>query len=584
MKKNKKPGKIKNKEPHVRQRFLSDKWRNIIVLGLIITYAFIVFFKAIHFEFVLWDDDHYIMNNLLIRDLSFDGLKNIFTTPVLGMYNPLTFLIYAVEYKLWGLDTAGFHTVNILFHLVATITVYKFIFRLTKRYETATIVALLFAIHPMHVGVVTWVSEIKTSLFLIFYFLALMNYLKYIQNNYKPKYLVYIAMLFILSALSKPSAVTLAPMLFLLDYYLSRKIDKRLFLEKIPFFVIAIFFGILTLYTHNDADDTIFDINLNYSFINNLLISNYSIVFYINKLFVPLDLCTIYPYPDNTVFLPLKYYFSIPIIPIILLLIYKSRKFKKELIFGVLFFVIAISVVLRIVPSGFFRAANRYTYLSYTGLFFIIGQYLTYILDNKFSYAKKIKTYFIALLCIYIVFCSYRATVRVKVWENSITLFDDIIKKKPKVAVAYHNRGLAKQQLGDLTGAQSDFEKAIECDPKYVSAYNNLGEIKRALNDEESALANYQKALSFDPKYANAYNNIGIIMFNQGKYEEASINYNMAIELDAYNGPAYHNRASLKILQGDTLGALEDWKTSAALGVKESSKPIEIFSSSSSGN
>jgi protein O-mannosyl-transferase len=565
----------------VKRPALSDKWRNNIIIGLIITFTFIVFCKALGFQFVLWDDNFYVQDNLLIRDISIGGLKKILTSPVIGMYNPLTFILYALIYKFWGLAPGAFHFFNIFFHLVAIITIYKFIFRLTKRYETATIVALFFAIHPMHVGVVTWVSELKTSLYLVFYFWALINYLKYIQNNYKAKYIVYTALLFILSALSKPSAITLAPMLFLLDYYLSRKIDKRLFLEKIPFFLVAIFFGILTLYTHSDIGDTIFDVKTDYSLINNILISNYSIVFYFNKLFAPFDLCTIYPYPANDTFLPLKYYLSIPVIPLLLWIVYKARKFRKELIFGLLFFIIAISVLVKIVPTGFFMVANRYTYLSYTGLFFIIGQFFTYVLDHRFSYSEKIKTYLFIFLSALVILYTYQTAQRVKVWENSITLFDDIIQKKPALPIAYHNRALARQQRGDAAGAVADLENAVRYDPKYASAYNLLGEIKEALNNEDEALINYNKALAVDPEFALAYNNRGIIMSKRNKFKEAVLDFNMALKLDPGHGPAFHNRGLAKLSLGDTVGAIEDWKRSAALQNKESLRLIEIFAAGS---
>ncbi len=580
MKTNNKNSQEKKKNSYsVKSEFMTDKLRNNLIILLICTFTIFVFSDVVNCKFVLWDDDFYIQRNDLIKDLSLQGLKNIFTTPVLGMYNPLVFFIYALEYKVWGLNPQIFHIFNLLFHLLATITVYKFIFKLIKRYETATIVALLFAIHPMHVGAVAWASQLKTALFLIFYFLSLSQYLNYIRNNYAPKYLIYTGLLFVLSALSKPSAVTLAPMLFLIDYYVSRKRNMRMFLEKIPFFVIALFFGILTMYTHSEADDTIFESELNYSLINNILVSNYSIAFYLIKLIVPLNLSTIYPYPDNDTFLPMQYYFSILVIPLIILLIYKAGKFRKELIFGLLFFAIAISVLLRITPSGFFMTANRYTYLSYTGFFFIIGQYFTYVFDNQFTYSRKIKNYLLAFLCIFVIFCSYRTTVRVKVWENSITLYNDILLKNPKVPIAYYNRAIAKQDIGDFAGAKADLEKAIELKPD-APAYTNLGEIKRALNDEDGAFNDYSKAISIDTKYSNAYNNRALIFRHREKYNEAMQDFNNAIQFLPDFGVAYHNRASLKIALGDTIGALNDWKKAASLGLEESGKFYNMYVSS----
>jgi len=603
MKKNKITDKKKKNTPILNGTSEADKWRNTIIIGLIVTLTFILFYKVVDFQFVLWDDNTYIIENELIRDLSWEGLKNIFATPVIGMYNPVVFLIYAIIYKFWGLDPGAFHFFNLIFHLLATIMVYKFIYKLTTRYETAAIVALLFAIHPMHVSVVTWVSGLKTSLYLIFYFLALFHYLNYVKNDYKHKYLLYVALLFILSALSKPTAVTLAPMLFLMDYYLSRKIDRRMFIEKIPFFIIAIVFGVTTLFTHQEMEDAIFDINSDYSLINNLLVSNYSVVFYFEKLFYPMNLCTIYPYPENDIFLPLKYYLAIPVIPLILFLTYKSGKFKKEVIFGLLFFVIAISVLLRIVPSGFFRAANRYTYLSYTGLFFIIGQFYAYIMDERFPYSRNVKKALIILLCVFVIFCCYRTTVRIKVWENSITLFDDIIKKKPKLAMAYNNRALAKKDLGDFygaiedfslaiqnnpeykwayynrglakkeinnfTGAVQDFNKAIEIDPELTWAYFSRGLVKAKLEDHNGELADYSKAISIDKDFTEAYYNRGVALCNLQEYTKAISDFTKAITLNPDYADAYFNRGMAELLLGQQEAGCVDLKKAGDLGLKE---------------
>jgi tetratricopeptide (TPR) repeat protein len=518
-------------------------WRKNIPLTFIIILTVILFLDALNFNFVIWDDPEYVVNNHLIKTHSFEGLQKIFSTPIIGMYNPLPFLIYSLIHRFFGLDPQVFHFFNLLFHIIATLLAYRFIFTLTKRHETAAIVALLFAIHPMHVSVVTWISQTKTSLCVIFYFSALINYINYVQNNYRVKYLVYVALFFVLAAISQPFAVTIAPMLFLLDYYLSRNITRKIFIEKIPFFTFALFFGILTLLTH--AEDSIFEVNYNYSFINNLLIANYSVVFYINKLLFPLKLSAIYPYPENATFLPLKYYLSTMVIPFILLLIYKSGKFKKEIIFGLLFFIIAISVLVRIVPSGFFRAANRYTYLSYTGLFFVIAQYITYILDNKFSYARKIRTPVVAFLFMLVVFYSYRTTVRVDTWQNTIVLFDDVIKKNPRVPVAYNNRGFAKMLSGDTGGALADYEEALAIDPTFVDAYLNRGGLHLSVGNVDNALVDYSKAIEIKPDC----------------------------------GPAFFNRGLIKISQEDIAGAMEDLIKADSLGIKQAQEKIQYLSS-----
>lgn len=555
------------------------RWRNTILLALISLYVLILFAPGVNYEFTNWDDPDYIISNPLIRDFSFEGIKNIMTTPVLGMYNPVPFLVYAFTYHFWELDPKPYHWVNIIFHILATIVLFKFIFQLTKRYEVASLVAILFAIHPLHASVVLWVSQTKTSLFLIFYFFGLTNYLLYIQNKYTIRYLVYALLLFLLAVLSKPSAVTFAPMLFLLDYYLSRKMDKRLFLEKIPFFLVAVGFGLLTLLTHSDEGDSIFEVGKNYSLLNNLLVSNYAVVFYLEKLFYPINLSTIYGYPDDAPIMPLKYYLALPVIPLIFWLVYKSGKFRKELVFGLGFFVIAISVLLRIVPSGFFGMANRYTYLSYTGLFFIMGQFLVYVLDNKFSYANRIKNIVLVVLVVFLGICTWRTTIRVKVWENSLTLFNDVIAKQPDLAMAYNQRAAARNQIGDNQGALEDFARAIELDSNYAAAYNNRGAIRDLLKDYDGALDDYNIAISLSPLYADAYGNRGTVKVRLERYEEALADFNTAIGMNNNKGMTYYNRAISKIYLGDTLSALKDWRKAKALGVEQSTQYLIYYGS-----
>lgn len=514
--------------------------KHLMIKGALVAYTFLLFQKTLFYPFINFDDPEYVINNMHIRDFSLKGIYNIFTTPVLGMYNPITFLVYMIEYQISGLNPKTFHFFNIVFHLVATVMVYNFSYRLSRSYITGALVALLFAIHPTHVSVITWISQTKTSLFLIFYFVALSSYLKYLHYGNR-KHLYYTGAYYLISVLSKPSAVTLAPMLLLIDYYQDRKFTRAVLFEKIPFFIVSLIFGIVNIYSHLEAEDKIFDINDNYSLINNLLISNYSVVFYFNKLIFPFNLSTIYPYPENTTWLPLRYYLSIPVIPLLFLLVYKAKSFKKELIFGLLFFAIAVSVLIKIVPSGFFRAANRYTYLSYTGLFYIMGQFMTYLYDEKFPFARKIKMYALGLLLFYLIYCSYKVTVRVEVWKDSISLFTDVINKKPKLSMAYNLRAIARLNNGDEEGARED----------------------------------YKMALAVDSNFFEGYINLGIIDYNQGRYKEAMENYNTGIRLNSTMGMGYHNRGVLRLKTGDTLGAINDWKKGMELKVPQSEKAYE---------
>jgi tetratricopeptide (TPR) repeat protein len=537
------PAKIKNGGSRKSTTGSPDLRRNGFILGAILVFTLLLFGRAKDFYFVTWDDPQYLIENHIIRDLSFNGLVNIFTTPVIGMYNPVTFLVYSVVFKFFGLDPNAYHVLNIFLHILATGIVFRFMMKLTGRYETAAIVGLLFAIHPMHVSVAVWVSQTKTSLCTIFFFTALLYYVRYLKEGYGRKNLFYVGLYFLLAVLSKPSAVTITPLLFLLDYYFSRTWNRRLFVEKIPFLALSVSFGILTLVTHANEGDSIFILNHGYSLLNNFLIGNYSIVFYIEKLFLPLKLSTIYPYPEQAVWLPLKYYLSVPVIPLLIYLTYKAGRFRKEMVFGLLFFVISISVLVRIIPAGAFMSANRYSYISYTGLFFIIGQFVVYNLDGKFTYSWKAKKYVLASLAFFILFYSYRTTIRVSKWENGVTLFDDVIAKYPKVMEAYTNRGYAKEQMGDHEGAYVDYNTAVDLNPKASQTYLNRAILTFKMGKDEESISDFSKVVGFHPDF----------------------------------GDAYFYRGILRKRNQDPYGALKDFKSADSLGVTAAKQELKLL-------
>lgn len=536
--------KLKNKPLNSIDTSAADKKKIVFILISIVIITFILFSKSSKFFFVTWDDPQYIINNDIIKNFSFNGIVNIFTHPVLGMYNPITILLYSLVYKFFGLNPNAYHLLNLSLHVFASLMSFFFIYKLTKRFETAGIVAVLFALHPMHASVALWISQTKTSLCAIFFFAALINYLKYLKDKYNAKYYIYVIAFFVLALLSKPNAVTLAPLLFLLDYYLTREIDKRMFLEKIPMFVLAICFGVLTVLTHAMEGDSIFNINQGYSFLNNILIANYSVVFYLEKLFLPLNLSAIYPYPENSLILPLKYYFSILAFPTIILIVYKARSFRKELIFGLLFFIITISVLLRIVPSGAFMASNQYSYISYTGFFFIAGQFISYMLDNKFKYLGRYKVELVVSLFLVIAFFTYRTSVRITRWENSITLFDDVISKYPKLMDAYTNRGFAKEQMGDKNGAYVDYNTAIDLNPNALQTLFNRALLEINMEKDDEAIDDFTKIIELKPDYGYAYLYRGIINEKRNQTKQALDDFETA-ELLGIDEASKH-KASLK--------------------------------------
>ena len=225
----------------------------------------------------------------------------------------------------------------------------------------------------MHVESVAWISERKDVLYTLFYLLSLLTYLQYLKTNRKAKQYIILLLFFILSLLSKVAAVTLPVLLIAIDVYKKRKITVISLLEKLPFFLLSLLFGILTILSQKNVD-AFNQISTSFSVIDKIFLFSYSIIFYIFKLIAPINLSAVYYFPEVHKTLPWQYYASLPALLILLFFIIRKSSIRKEILFGVIFFLITISVMLQIVPVGTAHTAERYTYVPYLGLLFIAGQ------------------------------------------------------------------------------------------------------------------------------------------------------------------------------------------------------------------
>ena len=221
----------------------------------ILALTFIAFLPSLKNDFIsTWDDDQFVTANLLIRQLSYTSLKAMFSTPVIGAYVPIPLLSFAIEYHFFGLAPPPYHISNLLLHLGCTILVFYF-FRLLKLNNLyAALGALVFGIHPMHVESVAWITERKDLLYGLFYLCSMIFYLLYIQKQNRRWRLISLSILFfILSLFSKIQAVVLPVSLLLIDYYLKRHFTFKVVLEKIPFFILSLLFGIAGVFSTQET-------------------------------------------------------------------------------------------------------------------------------------------------------------------------------------------------------------------------------------------------------------------------------------------------------------------------------------------
>lgn len=425
----------KTKAIGVKQFNLFENQKEIIFPGIIVFLLVLFAYSPTFFNgFTNWDDDLQVTNNPDITSLSFHNLKLFFTSFYVGMYQPIATLSFAVIFKFFGLKAAAYHSFSLLLHLINTLLVYKLIEKLAKKKEIIWSVTLLFAVNPMQSEAVAWVSATSTLLYSMFFLLSVNAYLNFLRvKNSQKKY--YVSLLFFLLALlSKSAAVTLPLILLLCDYFLNAKISKKDLLNKIPFFLLSLVFGIVTIKGGRIESGHVFDITKYYSILDRFFFVIYSVSFYIISVFAPFKMSAIHTYPQKSgELLPLIFYLAPLFLLAIVIFLVKVKKYKREIIFGILFFILCISIMIELIPVGDQIVKERYTYIPCIGLYFAFFTFLSSHIEQNERWEKYIKYGIASLSVIFIAF----SFVRAQSWKDSFSLWNDVIKKYPDCSVAY---------------------------------------------------------------------------------------------------------------------------------------------------
>ncbi|MFA6924142.1 MAG: tetratricopeptide repeat protein [Bacteroidales bacterium] len=552
-----------------------------------------------------WDDGVYITKNDIIKELN---LKRLFTAFYGGNYHPFIALFNALEYHFFKYNPVVYHFNNLLFHLLNAFLVFKLIETITKKNEVAIITALFFGIHPMHVESVAWAAERKDVLYTFFYLLALMSYIKYITVKEKNiKYFIYAFILIACSLFSKSAAVAFPLLLFLVDWFYKRKFNFKLILEKLPFFVLSLTFGIVALFSQKSAISTK-DIGNLYAIWEKPFLACYAACLYFYKMFLPINLSAIYPYPNRTNgFLPILYYLSPLAVLIIAYFAYKSLKTTKYVVFGLLFFFITIILVLQILPVGGFIIAERYAYVPYIGTFLIVGIAYSNVLNSQKSKAIQFRPVFTILLILFAFICVVLTFERTKVWKRGDTVFIDAVKNNP-VPMAYDNIGYYYYLKKDYDKSYEYYSKCLSIDPNYHEALNMRGVVNFNLNKFNEAIVDYNKAIQLKPndtasyigranslskinkfeeaipdynfyiknksKESDAYFYRGVAYFSTNRFNEAMSDFNMSLKIDPKNFQAYLKRGILFYKAGKLNEAINDMNEAEKLNPSSS----EIYS------
>lgn len=508
---------------------------NISLLCILILTA-LIYARSLSNGILSWDDMWQITYNLDIQTLSFHNLQKIFTSFYSGMYQPFVTLSYALEYNLFGLNSTIFHATNVLFHLANIALVFFLVLRITNRQIPAMFAACLFGIHPMHVESVVWITERKDVMYAFFYLSALLFYVKYLKENCNKYYRLTI-LFFIFSLLSKATAITFPLVLLLVDFYLQRKKKKNILIEKIPFFILAIVFSIINIFSQSDnSSNTVLQ---SFTIVDRLFLISYSLCYYLSHAFVPLNLSAFHFMPQKiNGLLPTEYYLAIiPIIIFIFVLL--RKKMHRRVTFALLFFIAALSPTIHIIPFGKAIVAERYAYLSYIGIYFILGLGLEHLMvrNNKTRFTL---TWFIVVLVLGLF--GFTTFHRIGVWHDTQTLFNDASTKVNTIeeanqlkAMGYNLDAEERTNAQDYSTAVKYYNEAISLDTCNAKLYHNRGYARHYSDDFEGAMKDYSKSIDIDPTYVRAYANRAIIYLKWNKQQEACADLRAAYNLGLYN-------------------------------------------------
>ena len=539
----------------------------------IIFMVILAYYPALDAGFVNWDDEDYVVNNSDIR--SFDNFREIISRPVQGNYHPVTMLSLALNYKISGLDASSYHILNVILHIINSLLVFFFILRLSQRkFWLAFIVSLLFALHPLHVESVAWISERKDLLYSCFFLAGLIFYLNYLDQN-KVRYLLPVFLLFILAVLSKPAAVIFPIVLLAVDFYKGRLGLLKTYLEKVPFILISIFIGLITMRAQADAGATVFAEQ--FVLAERLLFAGYGIMMYIQKAFWPLSLCAFYPFPDISSGFPALYWFSLLIVFVLAMIFIKTRKNHPLLSFSILFYFLNLSLVLQLIPVGNAVIADRYAYLPIIGVFIFPAYFFQKWVERNHNKVSLLMFLIISLSAIAMMILTFR---QASTWKDGKSLWDQAIKVSPS-SRAYVNRGLLYKKAGNLEKAFQCYTSAINLGTREPDAWVNRGNIYFSKGQFENAILDYNTCLSLSSVNINAYENRGAAYASLQKPDLAMQDFNVALSLDSTSQSVYANRAMLKMSKSEFDSALLDFNKYLSLGADPSG---EIWSFSGEAN
>jgi tetratricopeptide (TPR) repeat protein len=508
-------------------------------LALALVLATVLAYLPVWHAGFIWDDDVYIINNPLLT--ASDGLWRIwFSLDSPSQYFPLTYTTFYLEHALWGFNPIGYHVINILLHAANALLVWQLLARL--RLPGAWLAAALFALHPVQVESVAWITERKNVLMGLFFLLSLLAWTKFLDPSAKQPWRSYrLALVFYALALAaKTTACTLPAALLLILWLKKMPIDRRRLAQVAPFVVLGVLMGLVTIWWeryHQGTQGALFSFGL----AERVLIASHALWFYAGKLLWPANLTFSYPRWTISASDPLAYGWLLASAALGWV-IWRARRWTgRGVEVAAVFFAATLCPMLGFVMLYTFVysfVADHYQYMACLGPLALAAAVLTMALDRVAGHVAFLKPLLCAALLLVLGALTFH---QCGMYADAETLWRATLDRNPSSSMAGNNLGAVLFKKGNATEAIAQFQRTLQIKPDNAESWFNLGTISLLQGHLEEAIAQLRKAVELKSYYPQARISLGKALFKAGGREEALAQFHEAVQSSPRDADARYN-------------------------------------------
>ena len=557
-----------------KRKFIDKKIRHnmrpdVIICSFIVLATIFVYGQIRTHDFIGYDDDKYVTENHYVRQgLSKESVIWAFRSTHASNWHPITWLSHMLDVELFGMNAGAHHLTNLLFHILNSLLLFIVFRKMTAHVWQSGIVALLFAIHPLHVESVAWVAERKDVLSTFFGLLTIWSYARFVQRPAIARYLSVVGF-FSLGLMAKPMVVTLPFVLLLLDYWPLNRIQVgqsneyngepnhglpllRLIYEKIPLLVLAGISCVVTFLAQEKGEALgLLDVQPLMMRVANAVVSY---VKYLQKMIWPHDLAILYPYPE--VITAWQILGASAVLGSVTFLTIRYRKRLPWLFVGWFWYVGTLVPVIGLVQVGVQAMADRYTYIPLIGVFLILTWGTAALLGN-WRY-KKIALSVIAVVVLFVQISS--AWAQVSYWKSSVRLFEQALRVTNGNYVIHNNLGFELALLGQKDKALQHYHETLRINPNFEQAHINLGSLLFSQGKVEESFAYYREVLTAKPNFAGVHYNFGVLLLKTRRIDEAVDHFHEALRIKPDFAEVYNSLGAALVSKGEIKEAMVNFR------------------------